>query len=382
MIPAPDLLPASVRAFVERHGREPSWRASAPGRVNLVGEHTDYLGGLCLPVALGHRTWVVAAPRTDSRVHLTSGDALEWSGDTSHLTGSPLRGWASYVVGALRAVGWQGGLDLHVESSVPVGAGLSSSAALICAVVTAVTERSPDDLLRAALEAEQVHVGAPTGGMDQTVSLLARPAHALLLDFAGGGLPAGRPVPWSPERDGVELLVVDTGVRHANDDGAFARRRAEAEAAMALSPDEVVAARDPLPRRRRHVDSENDRVRRVVAAVERHDWTEVGALFTASHVSLRDDHEVSCVELDAVVEAARTAGALGARMTGGGFGGCAVVLVPTTQRDRVVARVSAAARAAGHPEPSFLPGEAGGPATRHRAAGPSHVDLSQAQRLT
>lgn len=369
---APDLLPRTVQEFSRRHGRPPTWAASAPGRVNLVGEHTDYLGGLCLPIALPLATWVAAAPRDDASIALSSGAGLVWDGDVSVLApeSERVQGWAAYVVGALRAVGWQGGLDLHVESSVPVGSGLSSSAALICAVATALTTASALDLLGPCVRAEQDFVGVPSGGMDQTISLLARPGHAALLDFAGGSLPSVTQVAWDPEADGVELLVVDTGVSHANDDGAFAARRAEAEAAMALPADEVAGADDPLPRRRRHVESENDRVRRVVAAVGRRDWAEVGALFTASHASLRDDHEVSCAELDTVVASAVDAGALGARMTGGGFGGCAVVLVPLEQRDEVVAAVTRAASAAGHPSPVFLPGSASGPASRHRVAGP------------
>lgn len=372
LVPAPDLLPRTLQEFSRRHGRAPTWAARAPGRVNLIGEHTDYLGGLSLPIALPFATWIAAAGRDDSSIRLSSGAELTWTGDASSLApeSERVQGWAAYVVGALRAVGWQGGLDLHVESSVPIGSGLSSSAALVCAVATALSTVAPPDLLEPCIRAEQNYVGVPTGGMDQTISLLARPDHAALLDFADGSLPSVTQVAWDPEVDDVELLVVDTGVSHANDDGAFAARRAEAEAAMALSVEQVASADDPLPRRRRHVVSENDRVLRVVAALGQHDWSEVGALFSASHASLRDDHEVSSVELDTTVAAAVSAGALGARMTGGGFGGCVVVLSPVEARDDVVRAVRAAAAATGQPVPSFLRGDASGPATRLRVTGP------------
>lgn len=378
-LPSSDLTDRTVAGFARRHGRAPSAVATAPGRVNVIGEHTDYLGGLCLPLALPHATWVALAPRPDGTLRLSSGEELRWTGPAEALAArrTPAAGWQAYVLGALRSVGWRGGVDLHVESSVPVGAGLSSSASLVCAVaVAAAPEVAPEQLVAACIEAEQEYVGAPTGGMDQTVALLAREGHALALDFGAGlpsGLPAVRPVPWQPEEAGVELMVIDTGVRHDNADGAFARRRAEAEAAWALEPGRVDTAPDPLPRRRRHVETENRRVRDVVTAAESGDWERVGALLDASHQSLRDDHEVSCPELDLVVTAARQAGALGARMTGGGFGGCAVALVPVAAQEAVRRRVTDAAEAARAPVPAFLSGHASGPAHRLAVAGPSAV---------
>lgn len=372
ILPAPDLTEATNAAFVRRYGSAPSSIARAPGRVNVIGEHTDYLGGRCLPVALPYATWVATAPRTDPLLRLSSGTDHLWTGRIDALDPqAPLApGWQAYVLGTLRAVGWSGGLDLHVESAVPWGAGLSSSAALICAVAAAVTTAPLPDLLDACIAAEQVHVGAPTGGMDQTVALLARRDHALALDFATPGRPAVRPVPWQLDAAGMELLVVDTGVRHDNADGTFARRRAESEAALALTPEALAVEAEPLPRRRRHVESENRRVDAVIEAAGRGDFATVGPLLTASHASLRDDLEVSCAELDLVVEVATKAGALGARMTGGGFGGCAVVLSPVGAREAVCRAVEYAAREAGHPEPRFLSGKASGPATRIRSAGP------------
>jgi len=262
------------------------------------------------------------------------------------------------VTSTLAEVGHRGGADLLIDSTLPVGAGLASSAALICAVATATSTAAPDELVEPCVRAEVEGVGAATGGLDQTVSLLARPGHALLLDFGSGGREY---VPWRPEDAALELLVVDTRTRHAHAEGDYRRRRAESEAALSGDPDRLDAM---LARRRRHVETENARVREVVSALTRGDWPSVGAALTASHVSLRDDYEVSTPELDAVVEAALAAGALGARLTGGGFGGCAIVLTPADLRDRVVGSVLDRYRDRGWAEPSWWVAEAGGPAAR------------------
>lgn len=298
-------------------------RAVAPGRVNLIGEHTDYNRGLCLPFAIPLATTATVTARDDHGIRVASDRGGTWEG----VRGERATGWASYAVGvlwALEQAGWDlPGLEISLSSTIPLGGGLSSSAALECSVAVAVAgllERPLDRPARMALaeacrRAETEYVGAPTGGVDQLASLLATEGHGVLVDFADPGAPDATNVALDLAAAGLTILVTDTGVRHAlaDGDGGYAQRRAEAEAGD--------------PRRWRHIDSENERVRATVVAVEADDWPEVGGLLTASHVSLRDDYEVSCRELDVTVDAALAAGALGARMTGGGFGGCAISLV-------------------------------------------------------
>lgn len=324
-------------------------RAQAPGRANLVGEHTDYNGGLCLPIALDLRTTVDLAWRSDDRVLVTSDGHGTWQGTTADLRPGGAPGWAAYAVGALAEVAPGRGVSLEVSSTVPSGAGLSSSAAVICAVARAASTATAEELVGPCIAAEVRQVGASTGGLDQTVSLLAHPGHALLLDFDAG---TREHVPWAPETDGVQLLVVDTRAVHSHVDGGYAHRRAECEQAAALLGVPLLArataaaledllgapqapgAPDPevLHRRARHVVSECARVRDVVAAAAVGEWDRVGELFTASHASLRDDFEVSWERADAAVDSALRAGALGARMTGGGFGGSVLVLTRDPER--------------------------------------------------
>ncbi|MBO0846817.1 MAG: galactokinase [Nocardioides sp.] len=353
--------------------------ASAPGRVNLIGEHTDYNRGLCLPLALPQRTTVTLTPRPDLLLRLTSAQEDEgWEGPVDERP----RSWAAYVAGVVAVLRDDGlevpGLDASVDSDVPLGAGLSSSAALECAVATGVAGLLGLDLedpvvrrrlARACIRAETEYVGAPTGGMDQTVAMLGRPGHALLLDFDDDGVsPVGLPL----EDAGLVLLVVDTRVRHTLTGGSYGDRRSEcADAAAALgvaSLREVSLADvdrlddDILRRRARHIVTENARVRDSVVALEAGDWTALAALLDASHVSMRDDFDISCRELDLAVETARAAGALGARMTGGGFGGSAVGLVPNTTVDEVRRTVTAAFADAGLRLPAYLVAIPGGAA--------------------
>ncbi|MGO4257085.1 galactokinase [Marmoricola sp. RAF53] len=364
----------------------PLVRAAAPGRVNLIGEHLDYNGGRCLPIALDRRTVATVAASPDGRHHLHSGE-LAWHG----AVGERADGWASYVVGVLEALGVRDPLAVTIRSDVPVGSGLSSSAALECAVAVAVNAclalgRSDEELVAACIAAETSYVGAPTGGLDQTTALFGRPGHALLLDFADG---SRTPVPWRPEPAGLRLLVIDTKVAHrlalgalrgapagalagaSSGDGGYAARRAECEAAARTlgldrladaSPDDLARLTGNELRRARHVVTEQARVAEFVDALVEDDWATVGHLMTASHASLRDDFDVSCAELDAAVEAARDAGAAGARMTGGGFGGSAIALVPVGRADAVEAAVRERFAEDGYESPAVFPVEAAGAA--------------------
>ncbi|WGX94222.1 galactokinase family protein [Nocardioides sp. L-11A] len=305
--------------------------ARAPGRVNLIGEHTDYNGGRCLPFAIGLATIATVRRRDDDRLRVHSREAIP--GDHR---------WREYVVGVvaeLRRIGWEiPGLDIDLVSTLPLGGGLSSSAALECAVATAIAGLlgAPLDgagrrlLAEACRRAETEHVGAPTGGMDQLAALLGSEGHALLIDFADPDAPTTTAVPLPVAAAGLSLLVTDTRVRHvlADGDGGYAQRRRECA--------------DGHPRRRRHVTTENARVLDAVDAIGARSWQRLGGLMTASHVSLRDDYEVSVPQLDLVVDTALTAGALGARMTGGGFGGCTLTLVAADRADAVREAVDAA----------------------------------------
>ncbi|HET8600908.1 MAG TPA: galactokinase [Segeticoccus sp.] len=366
--------------FAGLTGRAPEGVWSAPGRVNLIGEHTDYNQGLCLPIALPLRTRVAVARRDDGLLRLRSlqspgPDAVEVPLDDVR-RGHPA-GWAAYAAGAVWALrqehGQLPGLEVLVDGAVPVGAGLSSSAALVCSVALAASELhgldlGSSDAGRAHLAelcvwAENTIAGAPTGGMDQAAALRCRAGHALLLDCRDGGV---EQVPFDLPRHGLSLLVVDTRAEHSNSDGQYAARRHACEqAARALgvvslreiAPEHLGAAltrlEEPLLQRRtRHIVTEIERVRQAVAALCDEDFAQVGRLFNASHASMRDDFEISCAELDLVVEAALASGALGARMTGGGFGGSAIALVPAGEVDRVGEAVREAFGRRGFREPT------------------------------
>lgn len=386
----------ATRLFGEAFGGAPAGVWAAPGRVNLIGEHTDYAGGLCLPVALPHRTYVALRPREDGRVRLVSAQTTRWEGDLADVGPGRVDGWAGYVVGVAWAMAESlagagvavPGFDAAVESCVPFGAGLSSSAALECAVAVALDELtgsglSADDDGRARLaalcvRAENEVAGAPTGGLDQASALRCRADHALLVDFGRDG--AARHV--AAALGDLALLVVDTRAPHRNADGQYGARRASCVRAaeilgipalgvltdLADAPERLRAAGDPdaetLVRRVRHVVTENARVRQVAALLEAGRPTEVGPILTAGHASLRDDYEVTCPELDLAADTATASGALGARMVGGGFGGSVLALVPRTAAETVAAAVAAAFAAAGFAAPAFLVAEPAGPACR------------------
>jgi galactokinase len=391
---------ALAERFAETVGRPAEAVHAAPGRVNLIGEHVDYNGGRCLPYALPHSTYVASAVRDDAVLAVRSLQRDEpWRGSMDALGPGQVSGWVSYVAGVVWALREDGidvpGLDLVVDSTVPVGSGLSSSAALECSVALAACraagvqldgdqhdgdlsdhDLSDHDLrsrvIAACVRAENEVAGASTGGMDQSVAILARPGHALLLDFAGD---SPRQVRWAPEAADLSLVVVDTRAHHELNDGEYGARRADCDAAAtALGVDRLADVHDldaalgslddeRLRRRTRHVVTELARVDAAVAALESGDVRALGPLFTASHESLRDDFEVSGPELDAVVEVALEHGALGARMTGGGFGGSAIALVPADRAGMVAEAIAATFQDHGWDAPGLLEG-APGPGAR------------------
>ena len=367
-------------AFEKEHGRSPDGVYAAPGRVNLIGEHLDYNGGRVLPIALPHACYVAAGRRTDDVVTVRSLQAEdEWEGRLDDVAPGAQSGFVAYVAGVLWALREDGfdvpGLDLLVDGRVPLGAGLSSSAALEVSVALAAdlpsTPAVRERLVAACMRAENDVVGAPTGGMDQAIAAFATPEHALLIDFATRDR---RDVPWDPASAGLALLVLDTRVQHSLSEGSYGDRRSESAAAaealgvaslVGASRDAVEALDDvTLRRRARHVVTEDARVGAAVDALVVGDYTTVGTLFTASHVSMRDDYEISCEELDVVVETALAAGAVGARMTGGGFGGSAIALVPTDRFDLVAQAVASAFVQRSWDLPAVLAAPASGAASR------------------
>jgi galactokinase len=336
--------------------------------VNLIGEHVDYNGGRCLPIALRETTRASVSHLDDGVLRFTSGDRA-WEGDVDALRDrDTLPDWARYVAGVLVALDVHEGLDVRIESDVPIGAGLSSSAALECSVAVAVDDllglgRSRDELEKACVHAESNYVGAPTGGLDQAIAMHARVGHALLIDFATG---TRQQVPFDPGAHGLGLLVMDTRVSHELTDGGYGSRRDEAhEAARRMGVENLadvegpVDLPEPLAGRARHVVGEVARVDAFVSALRADDWDALGPLMDASHVSLRGDYEVSSVELDAAVAVAREAGAQGARMTGGGFGGSAIALVPTERLGAVRSAVTTEFTAQGWAAPAFIEVAAG-----------------------
>lgn len=384
---------------------EPTGVWSAPGRVNLIGEHVDYAGGICLPFALSQRTYVAAALNNDGVYRVVS----QFGAETMHTEiamdqvcpGYPAD-WAGYVVGTVWAASLDlpgldlPGLNIAIVSDVPVGAGLSSSAALECSVALAAADLAglDDDartdasqsairtaLMQAAIRAENEVVGASTGGLDQRISLFAEPGHALAIDFATDST---QQVPFAIADRGLAVLITNTNAPHTLADGQYASRRAvvdgvtadlgvsslryadnveaaSARWAEANTPDGVGAAewQETVAKRVRHIVSEISRTAAAIEQLQAGDLAGFGESMQASHTSLRDDYEVSVAQLDVSVDVAMEHGALGARMTGGGFGGSSIALLPAEKVEETAAAIAQAFAEAGFAEPEFtvaLPG--------------------------
>lgn len=347
-------------------------RYEAPGRINLIGEHTDYNLGFALPIALPERTAVTFDP--DETAALTVRSDREDGEVTIPFDTAPgdVSGWAAYVAGvvwSLREAGHRvvGG-TMSIASDVEMGSGVSSSAALECAVLGALTTATGVVLdriesARIAQRAENDYVGAPTGMMDQLAALCGEPQRALLIDFLASSV---RPVVFDPDAEGVALLLINSRAPHRHAGGEYASRRASCERAAAdlgvsslrdvqeRGVSVLGAVTDPVDARRaRHILTDNQRVIEVVAALENSDFAAMGRLLTASQASMRDDFEITTDHIDLIADTAVRAGALGARMTGGGFGGCVIALVPADRVDVVSGAVRRAVDDAGYPEPTI-----------------------------
>ncbi len=361
--------------FERAFGQQPDGVWQAPGRVNLIGEHTDYNEGYVLPFAIDKTARVAIAVRNDSSVRLLStyGDQGMFVTDVGALDPAAAKGWTKYPLGVIWALQQRGisvpGLDLLLDSNVPLGAGLSSSHAIECAVVSALNELTgadlgPEEMVLATQQAENDFVGAPTGIMDQSASLRGSKGHAVFLDCRDQSV---RLVPFEAEPAGLVMLVIDTRVSHSHSDGGYASRRAACELGAEVLG--VKALRDVTVadlgeasgllddvtfRRVRHVVTENDRVLQTVELLASQGPGSIGALLDASHVSMRDDFEISCPELDLAVDTSRANGAIGARMTGGGFGGAAIALTPLAAEQTVRTAVERAFSEAGYTAPDIF----------------------------
>ena len=360
--------------FAEIFGKQPDLIASAPGRVNLIGEHVDFLDGFVLPFAISDVTTVAIAKNSSKVIRVASiqKDSEITSIDISKIapmTGEP---WARYPIGVLWALGNEAlsnGLDILVDGRVPLGAGLSSSAALECAVATAVNELyglnlSLPELARIAQKGENVYVGMPCGIMDQSVSLMATKGNALLLDTRDLST---EQIPFDIAPLGLELLVIDTQVHHALVDGGYAERRASCEKAVAdlgitslrdISVSDFEARKSKLDAktyiRAYHGVTEMKRVLDAVVLLKSGDFVGFGEIVTLAHQSLRDNYTVSCPELDLAADTANRFGALGARMIGGGFGGSAIALIKARDSELIKSEIRGAFMASKFKAPRFF----------------------------
>ncbi|MEO7127147.1 MAG: galactokinase [Nakamurella sp.] len=384
--------PNAAAVFRSAFGASPAGTWSAPGRANLIGEHTDYSGGLVLPFAIDSRAQVAVGPATDGQFHVVSaqrhGTVIPIAPQDLRPESAIARTWQAYPLGVVWAMRQRGievpPLRLALDSSVPAGAGLSSSAAVECAVALAISDHLSLDLdlstiARIAQQAENDFVGMPCGLMDQMASAASIEGHALYFDIGADMI---EHIPFDTAAAGLTTMVIDTRAHHSLADGEYAKRRADVETAARMLDvgllSEVLfsnldwamakvgaaagsaefgaasllgADADVLQRRVRHVLTENQRVREAVALLRAGYIEAIGAALSASHESLRDDFEVSCAELDLAAEAAEAGGALGARMVGGGFGGSVIALAHTEVAGEVGSAVIHAFSAAGYKAP-------------------------------
>ena len=357
--------------FLETFGDEPDLVAAAPGRVNLIGEHIDYSDGFVLPFAIKDRTVVAARKSDDSTVRSASAQRRSKvvTVDINDIKPGLKGEWERYALGVLWSMGVKSGVDVMIDGHVPLGAGLSSSAALECSVATAMNHLFDmgydlEELARLTQKAENQYVGVPCGIMDQSVSLMATQGSALLLDCRDLST---KNIPFDVASSGLELLIIDTQAHHALTDGGYAERRASCESAVAklgitslreLTLQQLEQSRSLLTEiefvRVRHAVTEMQRVLDCVDALSNSDFEKVGTLINQSHASLRDDYTVSCPELDTAVDAALSAGALGSRMVGGGFGGSAIALIQASKTAETIKAIEKAFSGKGFKAPRFF----------------------------
>jgi galactokinase len=360
--------------FKNEFGYEPDGVWSAPGRVNLIGEHTDYNEGFVLPLAIDRRTYAAVGARSDQVARIASaftGEVVEF--EISQIQRDKVSGWSAYPLGVAWSIIQAGatpqGFDLYVDSNVPVGAGLSSSAAIECSVALALNDLwgsgiSRDALAKVGQRAENEIVGAPTGIMDQTASFFGQVDHAVFLDCR---TLEAKPTPLALRENGLELLVIDTRVAHRLTDGGYAARRQSCEEAAQLlgvsSLRDLTAVlldvskhllADVVYKRARHVVTENERVTQTVELLSASGPKSIGQLMVESHASMRDDFQISISELDVAVETAMAEGAIGARMTGGGFGGAAIALIESAKVSNLTASVLDKFREQGFEKPEIF----------------------------
>jgi galactokinase len=359
------------KKFLETFGVEPDLVAAAPGRVNLIGEHIDYSDGFVLPFAIKDRTFVAARKRNDSTVRIASAQRRNKivTVDISKVKPGLKGEWERYALGVLWALGVKDGVDLLIDGHVPLGAGLSSSAALECSVATAMNHLfdlgfNLEELARLTQKAENQYVGVPCGIMDQSVSLMATQGSALLLDCRDLST---KNIPFDVASSGLELLIIDTQAHHALTDGGYAERRASCDSVVAklgirslreLTMEQLENSRGSLTEtefvRARHAVTEMKRVLDCVQALSDSNFAKVGELINQSHASLRDDYTVSCPELDTAVDAALAAGALGSRMVGGGFGGSAIALIQASKTTETIKAIEKGFSSKGFKAPRFF----------------------------